>query len=486
LINATFNTDTATGGAGGGNGATGGQGKGGAIFVMSGATAISLNTAPTFSANSAANAGMISANPQDNVNVFGTLTVAAPTLTSTAGTPQSALLNQPFATALQATLKDGSGNPIPGVVLTFSAPTSGASATLSVQSGVTDANGQVSVAATANGISGSYTVTVSGDSLQASFSLQNVSPPPTPPTPPSPPPPPPPPPAMAYYAVGAGLGSSLVTVFNAATGTPVTSFFAFDGYNGGVTVVTARGRGGAPQVVVGTAVGSSAVKVFDARTGALLQSFFAFDGFAGGVSVGAGDVNGDGIADLVVGTATAFSQVKVFDGATGALLQSFFALPGFTGGVSVGAGDLFHTGVADIIVGTATGGSVVGVFDGRTGSELALFVAFAGDNSGVSVSAGDLYGTGFSDILVGANANGNVKAFDGAANLLQSFFAYPGFSGAVRVGSVVNVATGRTELLTGAGPGADPHVEQFDGPSQILLASFDAFDPSFLGGVFIG
>jgi hypothetical protein len=173
----------------------------------------------------------------------------------------------------------------------------------------------------------------------------------------------------------------------------------------------------------------------------------------------------------------------VFDGATGGLLSSFFAFPGFSGGVTVGAGDVFHSGLANVLVGTATASSVVGVFDGRSGAQITQFQALPGFQGGVNVSAADLLGTGVVSILVGAA--GQVKALDGNGNVVLSLVPYPGDTGAVRVGSVV-AANGRTELLTGAGPGADPHVEQFDGPSLVLLASFEAFDPGFLGGVFIG
>ena len=72
-------------------------------------------------------------------------------------------------------VKDAFGNPVPGVSVTFAAPASGASATLTGSPAVTAADGQASVTATANGIAGSYIVsaTASGASVAASFSLTN-------------------------------------------------------------------------------------------------------------------------------------------------------------------------------------------------------------------------------------------------------------------------------------------------------------------------
>jgi hypothetical protein len=93
----------------------------------------------------------------------------------TDGTPQFALLGTEFAQALQVTLRDASGNPLNGVPVSFTAPTSGANATLSAASPVTDNYGVATVIATANNVAGSYTVTIKAGSLSANFSLTNAA-----------------------------------------------------------------------------------------------------------------------------------------------------------------------------------------------------------------------------------------------------------------------------------------------------------------------
>src|SRR5262249_56211262 len=121
------------------------------------------------------------------------------------------------------------------------------------------------------------------------------------------------------------------------------------------------GPGGAPNV-----------RVFDGSSGAALPgflgNFFAFDpAFAGGVWVAAGDINNDGFDDVIVGAdGGGGPEVRVFDGKTGTLIRDFFAFDAtFTGGVRVAAGDVNGDGVADIIVGAgAGGGPEVRVFDG--------------------------------------------------------------------------------------------------------------------------
>jgi hypothetical protein len=96
-------------------------------------------------------------------------------ITATGGTPQSTTIQDPFAAPLQATVLDNSSQPVAGVRVTFAAPSSGASATLSSTTATTNSSGVASVTATANGSVGSYSVTasVAGVGTPASFSLTN-------------------------------------------------------------------------------------------------------------------------------------------------------------------------------------------------------------------------------------------------------------------------------------------------------------------------
>jgi len=192
--------------------------------------------------------------------------------------------------------------------------------------------------------------------------------------------------------LGAG-GAPLVGVFEGPTATPKSSFLTYDAaFAGGVRVAAADVTGdGVADVVTGAGPGGAAhVKVFDGLTGLEVRSFVAFAGFGGGVYVAAGDVNGDGKADVVVGAdAGGLPQVKVFDAVTGSLLRSFVAFdPGFGGGARVGAGDVTGDGVADVVTGAGPGAAAqVKMFDGVTGAEVRSFVASAGFGGGVYVAA---------------------------------------------------------------------------------------------------
>ena len=98
------------------------------------------------------------------------------TLAVVSGTPQSAQDNQAFAAPLivQVTANNA-GEPIAGGTVSFSAPGSGASATLGAGAVTTGSDGKASDTATANGIPGNYNVTASLASQSVQFALTNYS-----------------------------------------------------------------------------------------------------------------------------------------------------------------------------------------------------------------------------------------------------------------------------------------------------------------------
>jgi hypothetical protein len=146
------------------------------------------------------------------------------------------------------------------------------------------------------------------------------------------------------------------------------------------------------------------------------------DDFGGDVA-GAGDVNGDGFADIVVG-ASSRGQASVLYGSADGLIN-LQVLEGADGGqfgfAVAGAGDVNGDGYADIIVGADTanvrglrGAGTASVYHGgRSGIEgapsrvLELAGAQESDLFGAAVAgAGDINGDGFSDVVVGAPAAG--------------------------------------------------------------------------------
>jgi YVTN family beta-propeller protein len=114
-----------------------------------------------------------------------TVTAGPPEANATGGTPQSTPITTSFAIPLAVTVTGVDGQPVSGVVVTFTAPNSGASGTFPSNSttatATTNSSGVATAPAfTANTTLGSYTVTASaavGGSV--GFALTNVNPMPT-------------------------------------------------------------------------------------------------------------------------------------------------------------------------------------------------------------------------------------------------------------------------------------------------------------------
>lgn len=307
------------------------------------------------------------------------------------------------------------------------------------------------------------------------------------------------------FATGEGPGGTPRVIVHNADGTVRFSFDAFDrAFMGGVAVATGDVNGdGVDDIIVGAGPGGGPhVRVLSGTNLGQIHSFMAFDvAFGGGVNVAAGDVNGDGFADIIVGAGPgAAPHVQVFDGRTGSVIQSFLAYDaGFAGGVSVGSGDYNSDGRADIITGAGPGGGPhVLVYSGMTLQILSSFYAFDPlFGGGVNVAGGQF----------------NMPNTDGTPNLQPAIFTAAG-PGGVPVVSVYNPRnpvtalasifateeadksgvhigsetspTGLSLLYLGAGFGHSPLVRVLDANTLGDQQTFNAFDPSFLGGVFIG
>jgi hypothetical protein len=205
-------------------------------------------------------------------------------------------------------------------------------------------------------------------------------------------------------------------------------------------------------------------------------------------------VDGDGRAEIVTGSGAGVApHVKLFDGTTGAERLSFLAYAeAYRGSFSVAAGDLTGDGRAEIVTGAGPGvGPHVKLFDGRTAAELASFYAFApGFLGGVSVAVGDVTGDGFGDLIVGAASgpSSHVIVRDGRnLGLTDSFLTWGGYMGnGVRVASADINGDGFSDLVIGAGQGGSGRVTIRDGRTRAVIEDFFALDPFGPGGLFVG
>ena len=214
---------------------------------------------------------------------------------------------------------------------------------------------------------------------------------------------------------------------------------------------------------------SGSAHVFSGSDGSVLYKFdgeVASNDFFGSSVSGAGDVNGDGMADLIVGVSgednngLSSGNARVFSGNDGSVLYNFDGDDSFASlGESVSdAGDVNGDGRADMIVG---GNGFARVFSGSNGSILYHFEGNEGDQFGFSVSgAGDVDGDGTPDLIVGApgqlffsSDTGDAHVFSGSDGSV--LYNFGGDSVTEQFGASVSSAgdvngDGKDDLIVGA------------------------------------
>lgn len=194
---------------------------------------------------------------------------------------------------------------------------------------------------------------------------------------------------------GAGMGGGpRVRLYDGSTGQSVADFFPYESaFRGGVQVALGDVNGdGYDDLITGTGPGGGPrVRVIDIHhANTVLADFFAYEAdFRGGVQVAAGVVDGGKQASIFVGTGEGGGpRVRVFKISNGqvATQSDFFAYEsGFRGGVYVAAGDLNGDGRADVIAGTGVGGGprVVGRSVDQSVNLTTFFAAPSSSRAGI-------------------------------------------------------------------------------------------------------
>ena len=362
------------------------------------------------------------------------------------GNRQSARVGSAFANNLTAQVIDGSGTGVYGVTVTFAVPSSGASATLSTYTVVTDVNGMASVTATANATAGLYLVAASyPGSGYATFTLTNLPPPVFTVT------------SLTDDATGAAgncndtsqgatpnSGCSLRDAIAAAaavstsTLTPTVNFasslnlttVAPGGYNvttGGTLTIGNNMNIVGPNANLLSIDGGGKVQVFSLTGGTVSISGLTI---TNGSTVGNGAGINNAGATLTVSNCTISNNIVTADNSFGGGIfnanGSTLTVTGstFSGNTAeyVEGGGIFNGGMATVINSTFTGNSAPGAANGVGGAistgfspttQMTIVNSTISGNSAVNGSAG-IYGdpTMYNDVITDSTLGG-VPSGDG-------------------------------------------------------------------------
>lgn len=312
---------------------------------------------------------------------------------------------------------------------------------------------------------------------------------------------------------GAGSGTPTVNLYD-SSGAIAATLTAFDkSFVGGVRVAAGDFNGdNVPDVVAGTGPGAATlVRIIDPVTQMVLFEIQPFEStFTGGIYVSAGDLTGDGIADLVVSPDEGGGpRVDVYSGAGFAKVASFFGIadPNFRGGARTAVGDVNNDKRADLAVAAGFGGGPrVAVFNGTTvttGTPAVLFSDFFAFEqtlrNGVFIAIGDINDDGFAEVVAGGGPGGGprITAFSGKSLLTNQYVPLANFfagndsnRGGIRVAARDLNSDGSFEIMAGDGPGGEGRLRVYTG-SDLIQGGTDprvnviAFAGA-AGGVFVG
>ncbi|MEI7852465.1 MAG: VCBS repeat-containing protein [Planctomycetota bacterium] len=147
------------------------------------------------------------------------------------------------------------------------------------------------------------------------------------------------------------------------------------------------------------------------------------------------------------------------------------------------------------VIGVDYGGGSVVQINYTNGTNLSFFAYSPLYTGGVRVALGDVNGDGIDELITGTGVGGgpHIKVFNlqgGQPVEIASFFAFePTFMGGVNISTGDINGDGLADIIVGAGAGGGPRVKVFSGAANYFvnattpLMDFFVYDPAFTGGV---
>jgi hypothetical protein len=335
--------------------------------------------------------------------------------------------------------------------------------------------------------------------------------------------------ASQGIAVAGKFGLPTVRVYDPVDGHELFHFNAYElSYRASVRVAVADINGdGFDDIITTSNLGTGRLRVFDGLTGVWLHDEASYTGpfkneiavFNGktdkGAFVAAGDLTGDGRAEIVVGSALGGSKVRVLDGFTGVAQMfgsaDYFQPFGktFKGGVRVAVGDVLGNSRADLAVAMGFYGSEVKVYDGtdfggfkftaaapvpvpvNPTAVIDFKVGPASYKGGLSIALGDLDHDGKLDLITGRNwlkptlvetfsgllkdANGKPTSLGAPIDPFDKNPAHPTYALGVRVAAIDINFDGIVDIIAASGGNNKSVVNIYSGADHSLLRTFTAF-----------
>lgn len=278
----------------------------------------------------------------------------------------------------------------------------------------------------------------------------------------------------------------------------------FDGHGGTMASLGDINGDSVPDYVIGgdqyLTFSGSTVRVYSGATGGILQSWGPFTN--GEAVANAGDVDADGINDIIIGsiwTNSKAGQAKVYSGASGSLLHTFngSSPDDYLGNSVSGAGDVNGDGHADLLIGAWGESAVLGfsgtayLFSGADGTLIRKYEGLIDHGYfGHSVAGlGDVDGDGVPDQAIGEMGNdtfgyntGAAYVFSGATGaMLQSWIGVAGNSRfGERMANLGDIdGDGRDDLVVSAmfqAPKGTAHV--LSASTGATLYALTGYDPT--------